>query len=138
MTDNQNSERKKRALKQLVGSQLGAAHGSAFWTSKEPKPETQDWYWWRPFPEGVEKAFEVYRTKRHEIESWIMCHPYGEMEMGIVRQRWPRCQWSSAPIDRPTSIQCPHCGSGLLWSEDRGAHGDGCDDFNEETDLPNS
>lgn len=31
---------------------------------------------------------------------------------------------------------CPHCRSGLLWSEDRGAHCDGCDDFDPETDLP--
>lgn len=28
-------------------------------------------------------------------------------------------------------MKCQHCGSGLLWSEDRGAHCDGCDDFNE-------
>lgn len=34
-------------------------------------------------------------------------------------------------------IKCPHCGSGLLWSEDRGPNCDGCDDFNPETDLPN-
>lgn len=27
---------------------------------------------------------------------------------------------------------CPHCKSGLLWSEDRGAHCDGCDDFDAE------
>ena len=33
-------------------------------------------------------------------------------------------------------IHCPHCGDVLLWSEDRGAHCDGCDDFNPETDLP--
>lgn len=33
-------------------------------------------------------------------------------------------------------IPCPHCGSTLLWSEDRGAHCDGCDDFDPETDLP--
>ena len=26
-------------------------------------------------------------------------------------------------------MQCPHCGSGLLWSEDRGAHCDGCEDY---------
>lgn len=32
--------------------------------------------------------------------------------------------------------KCPHCGAGLLWSEDRGPHCDGCDEFNSETDLP--
>jgi len=35
-------------------------------------------------------------------------------------------------------INCPHCGSALLWSEDRGAHCDGCADFDPETDLPNA
>lgn len=38
----------------------------------------------------------------------------------------------------PKKPKCPHCGSGLLWSEDRGAHCDGCDDFNPETDLENA
>lgn len=38
----------------------------------------------------------------------------------------------------PKKPKCPHCGSGLLWSEDRGAHCDGCDDFNPETDLENT
>ena len=33
-------------------------------------------------------------------------------------------------------LKCPHCGSGLLWSEERGAHCDGCDDFKAELDLP--
>jgi len=28
-------------------------------------------------------------------------------------------------------MNCPHCGSKLLWSEDRGAHCDGCDEFEE-------
>jgi hypothetical protein len=31
---------------------------------------------------------------------------------------------------------CPHCKSVLLWSDDRGAHCDGCDDFDYLTDLP--
>ena len=35
-------------------------------------------------------------------------------------------------------MQCPHCHSDLLWSEDRGAHCDGCDDFDPEVDLPAS
>lgn len=34
------------------------------------------------------------------------------------------------------SMPCPHCGHTLLWSEDRGAHCDGCDDFDPETDIP--
>jgi hypothetical protein len=34
-------------------------------------------------------------------------------------------------------MRCPHCNSGLLWSEDRGSHCDGCDDFDPESDLPN-
>jgi endogenous inhibitor of DNA gyrase (YacG/DUF329 family) len=33
-------------------------------------------------------------------------------------------------------IKCPHCQSTILWSEDRGAHCDGCDDFDPEADLP--
>lgn len=41
---------------------------------------------------------------------------------------------SKAPCE---IIGCPHCNSGLLWSEDRGAHCDGCDDFDPESDLPN-
>lgn len=28
-------------------------------------------------------------------------------------------------------MKCPHCQSTLLWSEDRGAHCDGCDEFTE-------
>jgi hypothetical protein len=32
-------------------------------------------------------------------------------------------------------MRCPHCNSGLLWSEDRGSHCDGCDDFDPESDL---
>lgn len=32
-------------------------------------------------------------------------------------------------------MNCPHCGSGLLWGDDRGAHCDGCDDFDPETDI---
>ena len=28
-------------------------------------------------------------------------------------------------------MNCPHCESKLLWSEDRGAHCDGCDEFEE-------
>jgi hypothetical protein len=35
-------------------------------------------------------------------------------------------------------IKCPHCGTGLLWSEDRGAHCDGCDNFDPEADLLNA
>jgi len=35
-------------------------------------------------------------------------------------------------------MKCPHCKSGMLWSDDRGAHCDGCDDFDEEADLPAS
>ena len=26
-------------------------------------------------------------------------------------------------------VRCPHCGSPILWSEDRGAHCDGCDEY---------
>lgn len=33
-------------------------------------------------------------------------------------------------------MKCPHCQSTLLWSDDRGAHCDGCEDFDPETDLP--
>ena len=33
-------------------------------------------------------------------------------------------------------IKCPHCGDTLLWSDDRGAHCDGCDAFDPERDLP--
>lgn len=32
-------------------------------------------------------------------------------------------------------MKCPHCGSTLLWGEDRGAHCDGCDLFDPEVDL---
>lgn len=51
-----------------------------------------------------------------------------------------------AAVDQPRLVRhlpssgeadCPHCKSRLLWSEDRGAHCDGCDDFNPEIDLPN-
>lgn len=32
-----------------------------------------------------------------------------------------------------SAMNCPHCQSRLLWSEDRGAHCDGCDDFDESS-----
>lgn len=43
----------------------------------------------------------------------------------------------NAPAGSPGAAvsACPHCGSGLLWSEDRGAHCDGCDEFDPEPDL---
>ena len=33
---------------------------------------------------------------------------------------------------KTTSMPCPYCNSGLLWSEERGTHCDGCDEFNHE------
>ena len=33
---------------------------------------------------------------------------------------------------KTTSMPCPYCKSGLLWSEERGTHCDGCDEFNHE------
>lgn len=33
-------------------------------------------------------------------------------------------------------MNCPHCQSTLLWSEDRGAHCDGCDQFDESSLAP--
>ena len=41
---------------------------------------------------------------------------------------------SDTPNKEP--VKCPHCGAVVLWSDDRGAHCDGCDEFNE-SDLPN-
>lgn len=41
----------------------------------------------------------------------------------------------SLTVGAAPQMRCPHCQSGLLWSEDRGAHCDGCDDFNPEVDL---
>lgn len=34
-----------------------------------------------------------------------------------------------------SAMLCHHCGSGLLWSEDRGAHCDGCDKYNPEESM---
>lgn len=39
---------------------------------------------------------------------------------------WPTVAAQEKPM------KCPHCGSGLLWSEDRRAHCDGCDDYNAQ------
>jgi hypothetical protein len=44
------------------------------------------------------------------------------------------CEPQPPPDAAP--MKCPHCGSGLLWSEDRGAHCDGCDDYEPEDSLP--
>lgn len=49
---------------------------------------------------------------------------------------WPNAEEIIEGMKQPPII-CPHCKSGLLWSEDRGPHCDGCDDFDPETDLPN-
>lgn len=47
---------------------------------------------------------------------------------------------SAVVVFRPPGVVpiggCPHCGSDLLWSDDRGIHCDGCDDFDEEKDPP--
>lgn len=77
------------------------------WVKEHPKPNTQDWYWWRPFSEGVEKVFEIYRTERFGIESWVLCHPYGEMDIGIALKRWPHSEWSSVAIQRPNAPTVP-------------------------------
>ena len=42
----------------------------------------------------------------------------------------------SQPERAGNKIPCPHCGSTILWSEDRGAHCDGCDDFDPKKDIP--
>jgi hypothetical protein len=34
-------------------------------------------------------------------------------------------------------VKCPHCGDELLFSEDRGVHCDGCEDFHEYNDYYN-
>ena len=49
----------------------------------------------------------------------------------------PECTCDAWTPLEERKMKCPHCGFGLLWSEDRGAHCDGCDDFDPETDLPN-
>lgn len=36
------------------------------------------------------------------------------------------------PVEATMPMKCPHCGSGLLWSEDRGAHCDGCEHYNPD------
>ncbi len=36
----------------------------------------------------------------------------------------------------PSPLKCNHCGGILLFSEDRGPHCDGCEDFDPEHDLP--
>jgi ssDNA-binding Zn-finger/Zn-ribbon topoisomerase 1 len=33
--------------------------------------------------------------------------------------------------DNAYDFKCPHCGFSLLYSDDRGIHCDGCDDFDE-------
>lgn len=45
-------------------------------------------------------------------------------------------QNNTQPATMEKKIDCPHCGSCLLWSEDRGAHCDVCDDFDPDMDLP--
>jgi phage terminase large subunit GpA-like protein len=35
-------------------------------------------------------------------------------------------------------VKCPHCGDELLFSEDRGVHCDGCEDFHEYNDYYNA
>jgi len=58
-------------------------------------------------------------------------------EYGGMRCICP-CHRADRPPIRPlktvktTSMPCPYCKSGLLWSEERGTHCDGCDEFNHE------
>ncbi len=51
-------------------------------------------------------------------------------------QEKPKHEKQNADINSKTP--CPHCGDILLWSDDRGAHCDGCDAFDPEKDLSNN
>lgn len=64
-------------------------------------------------------------------------------EHSFYRDNFHRFSWDKLdrvhfrrPQAEGDKIKCPHCGDTLLWSEDRGAHCDGCDDFDPEKDLP--
>ena len=48
-----------------------------------------------------------------------------------------QCHFETELVKTP-AIKCPHCGDSLLWSEDRGAHCDGCEEFDPEKDLPSN
>ena len=67
---------------------------------------------------------------RHD---WTRPFDHAEDEADQLRD-WRRDAAAEAALDKP--MNCPHCKSGLLWSEDRGAHCDGCEDFDPESDLP--
>lgn len=87
-------------------------------------------------PAEVREAISNF-IRRHNIR----VHEYSVAKVpldGCETKRVDELCAALAPLwpKQPQPMQCPHCGSGLLWSEDRGAHCDGCDDFNPETDLP--
>src|SRR5574343_127483 len=50
----------------------------------------------------------------------------------------PGCAPATCSARDTERVHCPHCKMVILWSEDRGAHCDGCDNFDPEADLPNA
>lgn len=70
------------------------------------------------------------------------CDLYSECKGQMVKEcrkeskaksKWYHGNWKR--IQPAQEMKCPHCGSTLMWSEDRGANCDGCDEFNPETDI---
>jgi hypothetical protein len=93
-----------------------------------------------PWAEAVSDQATVLKDVMTEFALRIVDD--GEMKNHGRKAYTLSCGFGECAIDLSfmpaTKIRCHHCGSGLLWSEDRGAHCDGCDDFDPEIDLPNS
>jgi hypothetical protein len=52
-----------------------------------------------------------------------------------VHQMMQKLRGGPRPASATDVATCLHCGSPLLWSEDRGVHCDGCDEFDAGADL---
>lgn len=79
---------------------------------------------------------ETWREKGASPTHEAMLTLQADIRLGdeILKQAAPAP--SDPGLAETPKIRCPHCQSIVLWSEDRGAHCDGCDDFDPETDLP--
>lgn len=100
--------------------------------------------WW-----SVVAERKVSRARAEEWDREVMAaRKAREARERVWREARRKAQsdlrWSVGPLEVLNEAEgqeeegvmtCPHCKSGLLFGEDRGAHCDGCDQFDPEVDL---
>jgi len=72
---------------------------------------------------------------KHELDLDVSALTQTRIATGPMGGWNMRGGWLPSHPSHPANnapMKCPHCGSGLLWSEDRGAHCDGCEEYDAE------